>query len=230
LYAIFSGGKGTSMKFTLFDTLLRTVRFFSEGKRRRAESLRRLADRKFSELEKTHKLFVALLHDLSKAGQAARERLAKSDNIDSIAASLVEAILAIQDAREKGIDARLKYFSEAEAYGRRPIEYTDILKMFDDSLAESFQQLMKAYTDYFAEDGEYLHALGAALTGEPTSMVIFWLKRGRLDLTKIDLENAAEKLEKVSASAIAVTRRRWRNIAKAYHSFKLALREYGFVE
>ncbi len=59
-------------------------------------SLKALADRKFSEIEKTHKLFIRLSEKMLEAVTNASDKLLNSDNVDAIHRAFSDSVEAVQ--------------------------------------------------------------------------------------------------------------------------------------
>jgi hypothetical protein len=75
--------------------------------------MRKLVDRKFGEVEATHKLFVDLLHRLEKAAQGAKTRVSSGKNVSSATSALTKVVGSIEATRKKKIVERMKEYQEA---------------------------------------------------------------------------------------------------------------------
>src|SRR6476659_6169710 len=80
----------------------RVAYYVRDIRQRRSRTFKKLADRKFRELEATHKRFIGLLRDLGKAGKRAENALGKSNAIGQIQVRLLLAILKMEEARGDG--------------------------------------------------------------------------------------------------------------------------------
>lgn len=212
-------------KFSFLDTVLRVAEVVKKGRRRRAQALKLVADKKFSELEKTHKLFIRLLGKLADAAQSVSARMDTTDDIYSVRKSFEDAIVEIENLREKGRDSRISHFSEAIAYSQRAIEDQGIFLMVDQTAAEMLKELMRSYMDYFRVDNAYLHELGFALSRTHSSLVAYRIAQRNFDFKKIDLKRAATETEKVARSSIESSREKWKAVTLKYHQLNFYLLE-----
>jgi hypothetical protein len=212
-------------QFSFLDVIFRAVAYFEQGRKRRTQALQVLAQRKFSELEATHQLFMTLLGDLSGAARTAASQLAITDDVETVRKAFFDAVSAVEIARDKGVDSRLKTFSEAHVYAKRALDEKGILKKLDANVCEHLRQMMNAYVDYFQVDNVYLHELGRALTGTRDSIIGRFIATNKFDFTKVDVEKAVADIEILTETAIATSRRRWLEFAKRYHEFTFCLQE-----
>jgi hypothetical protein len=214
---------------TILKTLALSAKYVSEGKKRRANSVRQLADRKFRELENTHRLFLKLLQQLSQAAQSCSEHLEKTDDIDAARDELRKALIAVGDVRSEGVVTRRKNAAEGKVYSETYLQPRGILNDIEFSTAQRLKDFMKAYTAYFYSDNQYIHELGRAIVKANVGIAVKQMAEGRIDFAKVDLRNAALVAHQVAEDAILVSQNKWQEVTISYHELQRELFERGFI-
>jgi hypothetical protein len=214
-------------KFGFFSVIAHIIQAASSRKKRKAQSLKALADRKFSEIEATHKLFICLLESMAETVSSTSEKLVRSDDIDIIHKSFIDSIQAIQKARSQDFDTRRKYYHEAEIYSEQVLQDRGIFNTLSPDIAEKLKDLMTSYANYSRSDGKYAHELGRILTGNRSSL---WLAMtSPPKFSKGEFADSIDELRTVVDDAIALSRERWSIVVRDYHKFNLCLLEHDLI-
>lgn len=203
------------------------------GTTKEIQSLKMLADFKFSQIERTHRFFFDLLITLQRAAERAKFTLETSSNLrKSWKVFLSEADTA-RWSRESTSEERREEYEEARQYASNEIIERGILKSIPDPVARAFQVFMKAYCEYFLTEHRYSHDLKRVIEKLSDSLHRF---RGRIPLlkkpdpsTKKDFETLLTELNLDFEDSREHLRTRWAKVAEAYHGFNLVLRGYGLA-
>jgi hypothetical protein len=203
------------------------VQAVSGRRKRRAQSLKALADRKFSEIEATHTLFIQLLEKMLEAVTKAGDKLVNSDDIDAIHKTFLDSVQAIQKNRRKGYETRRKNYYESQVYSQAPLQERGLINTLPSDLVNRLRHLMTSYTYYTQSDGKYAHELGRILTGKASSV---WLAQNSPPrFSKEEFVLNIEELKVAVNDAMTLTRERWATVAREYYNFNVCLLEHDLL-
>jgi hypothetical protein len=217
----------------IFKLLVGSLSKFG-GKKAEVLSLKKLADRKFREIERTHSLFVKLLGDLERATTTAREKVNAGKSVGTVHASLRTALAAVEERRKKNLSERMSQYHEAEVFRELGFHELGILKKVPDDVTAQLITFMSVFTSYFESEVEHLyrHALGNSV--EVTRTVLRRLedaKKEKKPPPAKEKESAMEMLTSLKTEIegfISFTANRWVAIASEYHKLGLLFRQHGY--
>jgi hypothetical protein len=218
----------------MFKILTQFVSIFGERKKIRLRSLSLLVDKKFGELDGSHKLFIRLLDELHDHITVARKRLNKTDDIRSIVEDIRSAIDEISRVRSEGRERRRSEYEQARVYADNVLSDRSILKRTPEDITVKIQAFMLAYCAYFSRERAYEHELHSALKLVDRTIVRRFGSSGKDSLIKSNNKRKIKTdmdrcLSKIRAS-VCTSRERWAVVASAYHLLGQSFREHGLIE
>ena len=214
----------------LFNFLVQIANEIRQSRRTHLQSLAALADKKFEQLDQTHRLFVGLLDELyAEVGSVTSKSESKLDPRAS-AKQIMDKCRAIMDARSKGREQRRSDYEEARVYADKAIVDGSFLKKTPDEVRDNLQTLMTLYCEYFSTEREYRHQLELVLHQVSRVIDLYANLRpdGQANMDrKLAFESDLDRILRLIDEATKLSRERWARVAKAYHSLAYSLRQYG---
>jgi len=213
----------------LIQLLAHLVGYLERGRRKEAKSLKRLADKKFSQIDKTHHLFVQLVQKLHDTTGVALERLRRTNKASSIIKELDKTLGAIRSVREKSADRRREQYEEAKVYSENVLSSMDFFVKIPPEVAGQLGTFMASFCTYFEMEGVYSHELGSALN-YAASIVARHTANAKKKSDRLLNDNLGNDLSDIfmrTRSAYVLLRSGWANVARAYHELNLRFRDMG---
>lgn len=212
----------------LVVVLFQILKSIAQRKKRKAEALKNLANEQFRDLKSTHKLFIELLNELSDIPR----QLKRLDSYDEQKSRMliVNTILDVEKRREERRDWRINFSETTHVYSEKLIKEKGVLLLIDSDILASFRRLMFSCDEYFRTDGKYLHALGLAVTGVKSSLIVMEIKATGSDIFTVDAMTAANEIHGIATECTKIARERWKKVAYQYALFNKCLKESGLVD
>jgi hypothetical protein len=219
----------------LLKTLLSLVTKLGQERRPGLSALSRLATKKFSELEKTHILFLfilkALQDDLEILNKGGR-RGQKSIGAPKLLKGLEAALNGAESLRRKDVAKRRASYEEAKVYSQQGFEdKASIILPVPSDVLDHLREFMSSYCSYFETEGRYDHNVQDALDAVKATLALAnsrMARSGEIDLRTSDLlkKNLGE-LTRAIELAMDDLGQRWARLASDYHRTIHSLRENG---
>jgi hypothetical protein len=209
----------------LGEAVLKLALAVNEGKDKKTKLMGHIANRKFDEIEKSHKEIVILLGRLSKAAIVIDKKIKRSKSDPRLL--FWQALGKVGDARAQGMEGRRKIYEEARIYAEKKLDDPGIFNSIDPQVADKLKELMECCVRYFRTDNEYMHALGYALEKVRSSMVVPRIVDSPSRLSDENMDRSAKEVHEVAEQAILEARKRWIDVVVKYNEFKFVLLERG---
>jgi hypothetical protein len=193
-------------------------------------SLKSLADKKFEEMDQTHRHFLELLDRLAKDVKGAAQALDKTDDVDGMLKTLERQVEVVAEARRRKRPDRQANYEESRVYANNPVDPKGVLKTINDSVAEQLMRFTGECARYFeTEDGYYRHELALRLSA--IERTLYRLRQGLAEgeTTKSQLVEALQACEGKILLSEEILSTRWRIVALHYHLLGLEFRERGVL-
>ncbi|MGA3310095.1 MAG: hypothetical protein ABSD08_16010 [Xanthobacteraceae bacterium] len=218
----------------ILKLLAQILSLIGEGRKKHLRSLSALINKKFRELDRSHKLFIRLLGQLHDHIAVAENSLNKTDDIDAMVKEIKLTMTKIYRIRSEGRERRRAEYEEARVYADNIVSDRSIFTRTPEDVALKIQDFMSAYCTYFSRERTYEHELHLVLElVERTIRIIFdslqndgSAKIDEKQALKIGLEKSLSEIQ----TSLSTSRERWALVARAYHLLGQSFREHGLIE
>lgn len=204
------------------------------GRSDEIRELKRLADKKFQQIEVTHRFFLDLLGSLHIASSVALERLRGPTKVRTILGRLAGETFNAHSRRQEQSEARREQYEEARVYGNEGFQERGLLKRVPEDVVVALRSFMVEYCNYFVTEHAYSHELANAIEQTSNALDHF---RQRLPLFKKEDANARADFERLLREFMSgyedsreKLRTSWANVSEKYHRLNKAFREHGLNE
>jgi hypothetical protein len=130
----------------LIKSLAGVLAKIAGGGRAEVKSLKILTERKFSEIEKTHAMFIKLLTKLNQSARSCQDKLDTSRTIPGALSQFRRALEPMVQERQKLMHKRREQYEEARAYARFGFEEKGLLKRVPDDVSTQLASLSTIFS------------------------------------------------------------------------------------